>query len=204
MIPAAVGLIILAEQIVRILFQRGEFTAYSTAITASALFFYSFGLFAYAGIKILVSTYYSMGDTRTPVRTAAISLVVNVVLNLILMWPLKVGGLALATSIAAMTNFTILYVILVKRIGDIGTARILSSLARICAAAAIMGVVTFTAMRFFLQEAGLSTIAALARLTATIFASGIVYLITAHLVGVEGTRKLWMLVFTGKRKNNGH
>ncbi|MBU1656934.1 MAG: murein biosynthesis integral membrane protein MurJ, partial [Candidatus Omnitrophica bacterium] len=76
MVPAAAGLMILSEPVVRILFQRGEFTEYSTAITQSALFFYAFGLFAYAGIKILVNAYYSMGDTRTPVRTAAISLVV--------------------------------------------------------------------------------------------------------------------------------
>ncbi|MFC1644348.1 murein biosynthesis integral membrane protein MurJ, partial [Candidatus Omnitrophota bacterium] len=145
MIPAAVGLMILAEPIVRILFQRGEFTAYSTAITMSALFFYSFGLFAYAGIKILVSTYYSMGDTRTPVKTASVSLVVNLVLNLILMWPLKVGGLALATSIAATTNFVILYVMLTRRIGDIGTRAILSSFVRICVASVIMGAFTFIA-----------------------------------------------------------
>jgi putative peptidoglycan lipid II flippase len=202
MVPAAVGLIVLSEQIVRILFQRGEFTAYSTAITASALFFYSFGLFAYAGIKILVSTYYSMGDTRTPVKTAAISLAVNLVLNLILMWPLKIGGLALATSIAATTNFIMLYVMLTKRIGDIGTARILSSFARICAAAAIMGVMTFTAARAFLQATDLSLFAVLVRLAATILVSGIVYIIAAYLIGVKDVRKLWAMILARKKRNN--
>jgi len=199
MIPAAVGLMILAKPIVRILFQRGEFAAYSTAITSSALFFYTFGLFAYAGIKILVNTYYSMGDTRTPVKTAAVSLVSNLVLNLILMWPLKIGGLALATSIAAMTNFTILYVILMKRIGDIGTARILSSLARICAAAGVMGLFTFVTARIFLQTSGLSSLAVFGRLVVTVFASGIVYLVSAFLARVEGVRRMWALVLAHRR-----
>ena len=199
MIPATVGLMILAERIVRILFQRGEFTAYSTAITSSALFFYSFGLFAYAGIKILVSTYYSMGDTRTPVKTAAVSLIVNVILNLILMWPLKIGGLALATSIAATTNFVILYVMLTRRIGDFGTVGIISSFVRICAAAAIMGVCTFIAARMFLPETGLSFLTISTRLIATIFASGIVYLIAAHLTGVKEVRRLWALVLAGRK-----
>jgi putative peptidoglycan lipid II flippase len=198
MIPAAVGLMILAKPIIRILFQRGEFTAYSTAITSSALFFYTFGLFAYAGIKILVNAYYSMGDTRTPVKTAAISLTVNLVLNLILMWPLKIGGLALATSIAAITNFVMLYVMLTKRIGDIGTAGILSSFGRICAAAAVMGVVTYVITRVFFPVAGFSGFMAVGILAVTILISGIVYLIAAYAAGVEGVRKLWALVLVRK------
>ena len=190
MVPAAVGLMVLGGPIVRILFQRGAFTEYSTAITVNALFFYTFGLFAYAGIKILVGTYYSMGDTRTPVKTAAAALGVNVVLNLILMWPLKIGGLALATSVAATTNFITLYVILNRRIGDIGTSEILSSLGRICAAAAVMGAFTFTMNRTFLDVAGIPTLPAFLRLLAVILASGLVYFIAAFIVRVEGARKL--------------
>lgn len=194
MIPASVGLIVLADQIVRVLFQRGEFTAYSTAITQSALFFYAFGLSAYAGIKILVSTYYSMGDTRTPVKTASVSLAVNLLLNLILMWPLKIGGLALATSIAATTNFVILYILLTRRIGDIGTSGIILSLVKICASGAIMGVFTFAAARFFLPVSGVSGLAVFLRLAATILASGIVYFVSAYAIGVEGVRKAWEIV----------
>ncbi len=194
MIPAAVGLMILAQPIVRTLFQRGEFTAYSTSITVSALFFYSFGLFAYAGIKILVSTYYSMGDTRTPVRTASISLAVNLVLNLILMFPLKVGGLALATSIAAMTNFVMLYVILKKRIGDIGTGRIFSSFGRILTASCVMGIFTFFSGRMLLAGEGRSSFLVFSRLVIVIIVSGMVYLAAAYIFRVESVRRLKVLV----------
>ena len=190
MIPAAVGLAVLARPIVRILFQRGAFTEYSTAITASALLFYSFGLFAYAGIKILVSTFYSMGDTRTPVRTAAVSLVVNLVLNLILMFPLKIGGLALATSIAATTNFVMLYAALTRKIGDLGAAKIASSFARICAAALVMGLFTYFSAGWLFARGGLSSAAVLAGLVAIIAASGAVYFAAACAAGVEGARRV--------------
>ncbi|MGB2650766.1 MAG: murein biosynthesis integral membrane protein MurJ, partial [Candidatus Omnitrophota bacterium] len=190
MIPAAVGLMVLGGPIVRILFQRGAFTEYSTAITVNALFFYTFGLFAYAGIKILVGVYYSMGDTRTPVKTAAVALGINVVLNLILMWPLKIGGLALATSIAATTNFVALYVLLNKRIGDIGTSQILASLGRICVSTAVMGAFTFVMSRMFLDVVGMPTLPAFVRLLFVVLASGLVYFVAAFIVGVEGARKL--------------
>lgn len=139
MIPASVGFIVLGQPIISILFERGAFSSYSTQITNSALFFYCFGLFAYAGIKILVNCFYSLQDTLTPVKTASLALVVNTVLNLILMWPLKIGGLALATSIAGIFNFFLLFFILQKKIGTLKWAPILDSFIRVFLAAVIMG-----------------------------------------------------------------
>jgi putative peptidoglycan lipid II flippase len=191
MIPASLGLMIMAQPIVRTLFQRGEFTAYSTSITSSALFFYTFGLFAYAGIKILVSTYYSMGDTKTPVKTASISLVVNLVLNLILMWPLKIGGLALATSIAATCNFVMLYIILSRRIGDIGTSRILSSVGRICFATVGMSIFTFLMRKALFGGSDITGMNAFGAILLIIVISSVVYLISAYILGVEGIRTAW-------------
>jgi len=199
MIPAAVGLMILSQPIVRILFQRGEFTGYSTSITVNALFFYSFGLFAYAGIKILVSAYYAMGDTKTPVKTAAISLLINVVLNLILMWPLKIGGLALATSIAAITNFVILYVLLTKRIGDFKTSKILMSFLKICFSTLIMGVFTYAAFYFLNRANALSGFIAFISLISLVFMSSAVYLLSAYFTRVEGVQKLWEHIKNGSK-----
>jgi len=138
MVPATFGLAILGERIIKILFERGAFTAYSTLITQSALFYYSFGLVAYAAVKLLVTSFYSMHDTKTPVKVAFFALIVNVVLSLILMWPLQLGGLALATSISAFFNFTVLYIMLRRKIGDFGTRDIASTLLRVLAASIIM------------------------------------------------------------------
>lgn len=190
MIPASAGLMILARPIVSILFQRGEFTAYSTDITVSALFFYSVGLFAYAGIKILVSGYYSMGDTRTPVKTASFALIVNVILNLILMWPLKIGGLALATSAAAVSNFIILYVLLSRRIGDIGTSKLISSFSRILLAALVMSFVTYLASNILFTSGETSGIRSFVYLLAVISASSVTYILAAYLLKVEAVTKM--------------
>lgn len=141
MLPASFGLALLGGPIVRILFQHGEFSAYSTAITASALFYYVFGLCAYSGIKLLVSSFYSMHDTVTPVKTAFVSLVINIVFSIAFMWRLKLGGLALATSISAMFNFFSLYVLLRKRLGDFGTKQIVDSFLRCLGACLVMSAV---------------------------------------------------------------
>ncbi len=138
-IPAAIGLLILSTPIVRALFERGSFDRYSTEITSYALFYYSLGLFAYAGVKILVSAFYSLKDTLTPVKVALVALVLNIILNLTLMWPLKVGGLALATSISSTVNFFLLFYLLRKKIGPLGGLMMLKSVGRILLAGIIMG-----------------------------------------------------------------
>ena len=141
LIPSSVGLMVLGAPITRILFERGAFTHYSTEITSSALLFYAAGLVACGGVKILVNAFYSMHDTITPVKTAALTLILNIVLSAVFMWPLKVGGLALATSISATFNFFALYFLLNKRLGSLQTRSLVDSFLRITAAAVIMAFV---------------------------------------------------------------
>ncbi|MBN1353208.1 MAG: murein biosynthesis integral membrane protein MurJ [Candidatus Omnitrophica bacterium] len=184
LIPAGIGLATLGKPAIRILFERGEFTPYSTSITYSALLFYSFGLFACGGIKILVNTFFSLGDTRTPVKTASISLIINIVLNYILMWPLKIGGLALATSISATSNFLMLYILLAKKIGDIGTPAILLSSVRIVAAGTVMGFFSYFA-GIFLEGMDKGIIMNIIGLTFIIVLSAAVYVIAGAALGIE-------------------
>lgn len=140
-IPSTVGLMVLGRTIVAVLFERGEFTPYSTAITAQALVWYALGLAAYMGVKILTNTCYALQDTATPVRTALVALGVNVVLNLALMWPMGVGGLALATSMASGCNLVLLWRSLQRRLGPLGGAEVWASARRVLAASVIMGLV---------------------------------------------------------------
>lgn len=140
-IPSAVGLIALSTPIVRALFERGSFDSYSTRITSSALLYFSIGLCSYAGVKVLVSAFYSLKDTATPVKNAFVAFVLNGVLNVILMFPMNVGGLALATSLASIFNFFSLFYLLRKKIGPLGGRAILASFIRALIPGAIMGVV---------------------------------------------------------------
>ena len=142
-IPAAVGLVVMREPIISVLFQHGEFMAESTELTTRALFYYAFGLPAFAAIKLIVPAFYSTHDTRIPVRVAAYSLGLNIVLNaLFLRWFFPIfgnGGPALAAVIAAYFNFFTLFAIFRLRFGRMGTLNILASLARSGASAGLMG-----------------------------------------------------------------
>ena len=102
LVPAAVGLIVLAGPVVALLFQYGQFTAErSTPMTAAAVAYYALGLPAFGLVKGLAQGFYCVQDTKTPVRVASISMAVNIVLSLVLMGPLGLRGLALATAVAS-------------------------------------------------------------------------------------------------------
>jgi len=101
-IPAMVGLITLREPIVAMLFQRGAFDIQTTRLTADALLYYALGLWAFSAVRIVVSTFYAMQDTRTPVISATISIAANILLGVALMGPMRHCGLALATALSSM------------------------------------------------------------------------------------------------------
>jgi len=138
-LPAMTGLIVLREPIVALLFQRGEFGAASTRLTAYALIFYSAGLWAFSAVRVVVSTFYSLQDTITPVKMASVSIIANILLSLLLMGPLSHGGLALATSLASMINFALLVWVLRRRLGELSGKTIIESIGKSVVCALIMG-----------------------------------------------------------------
>jgi putative peptidoglycan lipid II flippase len=133
-LPAMLGLILLREPIVHLFFEHGTFTAADTAATATALLCYAVGLWAFAGVRIIVSAFYSMQDTRTPAIAAMAAVTVNLLLSLLLMEPLRHAGLALATALAAMLNGGLLVAVLHRRLGGIDWRSVGGSAARDCLA----------------------------------------------------------------------
>lgn len=126
-IPAMVGLIALRTPIIHVLFEHGRFVADDTAGTAAALLGYTVGLWAFAGVRVVVPVFYARQDTRTPVVVAALSVLANIGFSLVLMGPLAHAGLALATAIASALNFTALLVVLRRRLGPFGGRRVARS-----------------------------------------------------------------------------
>jgi putative peptidoglycan lipid II flippase len=144
LIPSSVALMVMARPVVRLLFERGEFTALkSTPMTASALFYYAIGLFAYGGVKATVQAFYSMKDTVTPMKIAIINVALNITLNIILVRYLGLIGLALATSVSSTVGFVILIGMLKRRLGDIRDREIWLAVAKILIASAAMGFVLY-------------------------------------------------------------
>jgi putative peptidoglycan lipid II flippase len=139
-IPSTVGLMILGKLIIQVLFQRGAFDALSTEMTYQALVFYSLGLYAFSGIRVIVSAFYALQDTRTPVKVACIALVANLIFSLLLMGPLKHGGLALSLSLASTIQLFLLVLILRKRIVNWQIGHLSFSVFKSLLASAVMGV----------------------------------------------------------------
>lgn len=137
-LPAAVGLIALGHPIVRLLFERGEFTPTDAVATTQALAGYAVGLPAFSATRIAAQTFYALGDTRTPVWAGLASVAANVVLALVLMWPLQHAGLALATSLSAYVNLLLLCWLLRRRLGPIGGRQMAASLLRTGGASAAL------------------------------------------------------------------
>ncbi|MCD6594700.1 murein biosynthesis integral membrane protein MurJ [bacterium] len=116
MLPISAFVIALNSEIVGFLFQRGSFSgAVSTPMTAFALTFYAVGLFAFGSNKILMQGFYAIKDTKTPMILSAIVVMINIILNLLLIGPLKHGGLALATSLASIVHTTLLLIFLNRK-----------------------------------------------------------------------------------------
>lgn len=133
-LPAMAGLILLRTPIVHLFFEHGTFTAHDTAETAFAVLCYSLGLWAFGGVRIIVSAFYSLKDTTTPAVSAAIAVVANILLSLALMSRLGAAGLALATALAAMVNGGILVVVLNRRLGGIEWKSVIRSAGRVLVA----------------------------------------------------------------------
>jgi putative peptidoglycan lipid II flippase len=149
-IPSSVGLAVLGESMIALIYQGGRFHASDTRQTATALACYSVGLAGYSLTKILAPAFYALDDARTPMFVSVGSVVVNLSASWALIHWAGMGhaGLALSIGLVALANAAALFELLRRRIGGLQTPRIASSGARIVAASAVMGAVCFGVQRF--------------------------------------------------------
>ncbi|MBT2667486.1 murein biosynthesis integral membrane protein MurJ [Bacillus sp. ISL-4] len=140
-LPAAVGLMVLSEPLVKLLFGRGEFDSRAISMTASALFFSSIGLIGFSLREIVSRAFYALQDTKTPAINAAIAVVLNIILNIVLSRYMGIDGLALATSISAIICLILLLISLQKKIGSYGINNIIISFIKVLFSSVIMGIV---------------------------------------------------------------
>jgi len=139
-IPASIGLMVLGEPVIRLFFERNQFTAVSTSATAYALVFFAIGLAGHATVEIVDRVFYALHDTRSPVLVAVGAIGLNIVLSLILMQtPLTYGGLALANSIAALAEGAVLIRLISRRLPALSLDSLGTSTVRILAASLVMG-----------------------------------------------------------------
>lgn len=142
-VPATIGLMVLSEPIVQMIYERDEFTADSTYLVASALLFYAPGIIGYSVVKIVSPCFYAMKDARTPIIASLVTIAANLVLNVVLNAVMGFTGLALGTAIAANLNAGLLLVLLSRRIGGVDAPRIWWSLIKIGVASLVMAAAAY-------------------------------------------------------------
>jgi putative peptidoglycan lipid II flippase len=181
-IPAMVGLIILREPIVALLFKRGAFDADAARLTAHALLYYSIGLWAFSAVRIVVSTFYALQDTQTPVRMAVISVIANIVLGIVLMRYLSHGGLALSTSLASILNLGLLVWALRQKLGFIGLKTIAASAGQSLACSTVMGAGVWGMARLIIPSHDGNVLGFFFGITGSILAGLIFYGLSSFLI----------------------
>jgi putative peptidoglycan lipid II flippase len=144
LVPIAVGVFVLREPLIRIAFERGSFDAAATQETAWALLFLSLGIAAFTMRSLVDRAFFAMQDTTTPVKLGVVVVITNIVLNLLLVGPLRQGGLALATSVSSFEGL-VAGLVVFRRKSSVGfpARRLLSTVARTGFASAVMGVVVW-------------------------------------------------------------
>jgi putative peptidoglycan lipid II flippase len=185
-VPATLGLIVLATPIVQLLFERGHFLPADTAATAAAVRLYAVGLAGYSAVRIASPTFYAIGESRTPAIVSAGVIVVNVVASLALVRTIGFQGLALSTSIAAITNAAVLLWLLRRRLGGLQGRYLLVTLVKVTISAVVMAVAAVAIQHAMDRVAPWSGLAAQAiRLAATIGGSLAALAAMAKILGVD-------------------
>ncbi|MHB8571848.1 MAG: murein biosynthesis integral membrane protein MurJ [Candidatus Dormibacteria bacterium] len=187
LIPSAAGLAALSGPIIEFVFQRGKFTAASTHETQIALLFFCVGIYSQAGVAFLVRVFYAVRDVTTPLRVAVMTIVVNVLLNLgLVWWPLHLqqGGLALGTSLAATFNLVLLGRTARVRLGGLDLRGLAGALARAAAGSAVMAAMAWGAYTVMVQR----HTPHFAALMVSVLLGGAIYLASAQVLRSQELR----------------
>jgi putative peptidoglycan lipid II flippase len=196
-IPAAIGLIILAEPIIALIYQHGRFTATATARTSEALRFYAIGLVGYSAVKVLAPAFYAINKRHLPMVVSLLSILVNFVLNWFLTLHLGWGhqGLALSTSVVAITNFLCLFFMMRRYADGMETGAMLTTIAKLAVAGAVLAGICFAAQfLFFATGAPIAIAVRLIEMLVTIAIGAAAFFGVAYLLRVTEVHDVAELV----------
>jgi putative peptidoglycan lipid II flippase len=151
-IPATVGLIVLADPIVSVLYRHGRFTAHQAHETAGALQYYALGLIGYASLKVLVNAFYAIDRRKTPMFVSFAAVGLNLLFNWFFTWHLGWGhrGLAFSTACIATTNFIVLFILMRRELGRFHSGALASLTLRVGMAAAALAAVCLASTHWLL------------------------------------------------------
>jgi len=179
-VPITIGSMLFATPIISMLFERGAFDSQAVQMTSNALFFYSIGMVGFGLRDILSRAFYSLQDTKTPMINAAIGMILNIVLNIILSKYMGIGGLALATSISAIFTTGLLFAFIRKEIGPFGMKQMSISFIKILVASLVMGFIAKFSFDYLIEILGQSL-----SLFVSIGIGAILYFVIIYFMKIE-------------------
>jgi putative peptidoglycan lipid II flippase len=192
-IPSTIGLIVLAEPIMSVIYQHGRYDAYQAGEAAGALRFYAIGLSGYAALKVLVNAFYAIDRRKTPMLVSFSAVALNLLLNWFFTLRLGWGhrGLALSTACIATSNFLILYFLMRRQLTFLETRSMLALLGKLTVAGAVLAGVCWLGGHFLLADWATQPFwPKLAGLAATIIAAGLAFLLVASALKIPELREI--------------
>jgi putative peptidoglycan lipid II flippase len=192
-IPSAVGLIVLSQPIIALIYQRARFTAYDTEQTAVALSYYAVGLAAYSSVRVLAPSFFALRDTRIPMIASLLSILINYVVASLTIDYFGMGhrGLALSISVVSIVNFLILFFFMRRKLGHIQGSDLLTTFVKVLTASLVMGAMSRITSYKIENYLGTGSFSALLIDVAVSIGVGIaVFYLVARLLGVTELNQL--------------
>ncbi len=194
-IPATVGLIVLRTPVVQIVFQRGLFDHSATALTSTALLYFTIGMLGFTLRDALSSAFYSKKDTKTAMINGAIAVALNIVFSILLVPYMGLGGLALGTSLSGIIGTILLMISLHRKIGDYGIRNIVGTFIKVLFSSLFMGVIVYFTYKFIFFAVEIKSVA----LLASIVTGSLVYGSIVMISKIEEATMLKRIVFSRLR-----
>ncbi|MCR1935242.1 murein biosynthesis integral membrane protein MurJ [Clostridium tepidum] len=185
MVPAAVGIAILREPLINIIFKRGAFSNEAAYLTSQALLLFTPAMIAYGVRDILNKAFYAIKDTKTPMINSFIGIIINIVINVLLIKYLGVSGLTLATSISAIIITIIMLLDLNKKLNGIDIKNIIISFLKVILSALIMGIIVTFVNKLILLNLGTGTKGSVISVLICMVVGATCYAIVIYLLKVE-------------------
>ncbi len=192
-VPSTIGLMLLADPIISVLYQHGKFAAHEAAEAGGALRCYAIGLAGYAALKVLVNAFYALDRRKTPMFVSFFAVLLNLVFNWIFTFQLHWGhlGLAFSTGLVASCNFLVLYVLMVRELQGLEMARMFVLLGKTLLAGAALAAVCAAANHWLLADwATQSFLVKAGALGVTIVAAGLAFAICGAALRIQELNEL--------------
>jgi putative peptidoglycan lipid II flippase len=142
-LPASAGLILVAEPAVRLMFQHGQITYHDATLIAKSTMVYAAAIWAFSLLQIINRAYYALHDTRTPLVMSIVNILINLVVEIPLLWKMGESGMAVGTVVSFAVQALVMLWMLDRRIGGLGLRQSLAPIAKMLIATTVMGVACY-------------------------------------------------------------